>query len=217
MTTHIRLYLSSFRVGNRPDELLALLPEGRRTAVICNSIDCYDGEGRASGVKRELDELAGLGLEPVDVDLRDHFGDTAGLRERLEAFDLVWVRGGNAFILRRAMSYSGADEILTDLITNGVVAYGGYSAGVVVLAPHIRGAELVDDPDAVPAGYRPEVIWDGLGLLPYCVLPHFRSAHPESRAVDEVMERYLEEHVPFIALRDGQAIVWDGGAERVVS
>jgi dipeptidase E len=115
----MRLYLSSFRVGNRPDELLALLRGGRQAAVICNSIDVYDSDDRAAGVRRELDELAGLGLEPVDVDLRHHFGEQAGLRQRLESCDLIWVRGGNPFVLRRTMRYSGADEILTDPITNG--------------------------------------------------------------------------------------------------
>lgn len=209
----MRMYLSSFRLGNRPEEMIALLRGGRRAAAICNADDYKTPGDRVTGVQRELDDLAGLGLDPFEVDLRDHFGDPSGVRVRLEAYDLIWVRGGNPYILRRAMSYSGADKALTDLIATDAIVYAGYSAGVVILTANMRGIDLVDDPDDVPAGYQSEVLWDGLGLLPYNVVPHFRSAHPESLAVDKVAELYLATHTPFIALRDGEAIVRDGTDE----
>jgi len=47
-------------------------------------------------VQREPDDLAGLGLDPFEVDLRDHFGDPSAVRARLEAYGLIWVRGGNS-------------------------------------------------------------------------------------------------------------------------
>jgi hypothetical protein len=34
----MKLYLSSFRLGDHPERLVALLPPGGRVAVICNSI-----------------------------------------------------------------------------------------------------------------------------------------------------------------------------------
>jgi dipeptidase E len=97
------------------------------------------------------------------------------------------------------------------------VAYGGYSAGVDILQPHLHGIELVDDPDIVPVGYLPDIIWDCLGLLPYCVAPHYKSAHPESAGIDKTVDYYITHHVPFIALRDGEAIVINGPIEKIVA
>jgi dipeptidase E len=55
-----------------------------------------------------------------------------------------------------------------------------------------------------------------LGLIPYCVAPHYKSDHPESAAVDKTVEYYINNHIPFIALHDGQAIVIDGEEQTVV-
>jgi hypothetical protein len=53
----MRLYLSSFRIGSRPDELLALLRGGRRAALILNADDYKTPEDRAASLLRELEEL----------------------------------------------------------------------------------------------------------------------------------------------------------------
>ena len=73
--------------------------------------------------------------------------------------------------------------------------------------------EEVDDPNAIPEGYQSEIIWDGLNLLPYSVAPHYRSDHPESAAVDQMVQHLIDNHILFKALRDGQAIVVNGDLE----
>jgi dipeptidase E len=45
---------------------------------------------------------ASLGLEPVEIDLRRYIGKDSELRAVLSGFDLIYVRGGNTYILRRA-------------------------------------------------------------------------------------------------------------------
>ncbi|MFF5209060.1 Type 1 glutamine amidotransferase-like domain-containing protein [Streptosporangium sp. NPDC000396] len=87
--------------------------------------------------------------------------------------------------------------------------YAGYSAGCCVLAPSLRGLELVDDPGAVRELYGADPLWDGLGLLEYAIVPHYRSEHPESEAVELVAAHYRTENVRHRTLRDGQAIVID--------
>jgi len=101
---------------------------------------------------------------------------------------------------------------------------GGRRAAVIANAEDYRSdvdrAAGVDrelaDATTVPEGYQAPVIGDGLGTLPYCVLPHHRSDHPESPAIDQCLDYMVEHHLPFIALRDGQAIVRHGAHERVV-
>ncbi len=213
----MRLYLSSFRNGNKPEELLKLLGDGRRTALIFNAVDFKSDADRNEDLARETERLQSLGLDVTEVDLRKYFdNDQARLKENLSGFDLIWVRGGNVFVLRRAFAQSGADKIIPELLRNDVLAYGGYSAGVDILQPHLHGIELVDDPDIIPEGYKSDIIWECLGLLPYCVAPHYKSDHPESADVDKTVDYYIENHIPFIALRDGEAIVVDGKVQTVL-
>jgi len=215
----MRLFLSSYRIGNRPDELLRLLHGGRRTAVISNAIDLglSEPERLQASIVEEAARLASIGLHPEPFELREYFGDAAALREALISFDLVWVRGGNTFVLRRAMRLSGFDEIIAELLDRDELVYGGYSAGVCVLAPTLEGLETCDEPDPVPPGYPQEVIWEGLGVLPYAVVPHYRSDHPESAMMDDTVAYYTDHHIPFLALRDGEAIVVDEGGTRIVA
>jgi dipeptidase E len=53
-------------------------------------------------------------------------------------------------------------------------------------------------------------------VLPYAILPHFRSDHPESALIDKSLEHMVDHHMPFIALRDGQALVVDGDDQEIV-
>ena len=212
----MRLYLSSFRLGNQPDALLGLLGRGRRVAVVANADDSKDPTGRVASAQREQQDLRSLGLNSDELDLRQYFGRTEALARRLAEIDLLWVRGGNAFVLRRALRQSGADELLVELLAADALVYAGYSAGPAVLAPTLRGLHLVDDPHEIPDGYDRPVIWDGLGVLPYSFLPHYRSQHPESAAIETSVAYLIEHHLPFVALGDGEAIVRDGAGDRVV-
>lgn len=212
----MRLYLSSFGLGNRPGALLELLRSKPRTAVVLNAKDASSSEGRQASLQRELEALAELGLAPEELDLRDYFGRPGEMKEALRGFDLVWVRGGNTFVLRRALRQSGADSALIELLREDALVYGGFSAAVAVLTPSLRGLEIVDGPDVVPDGYAPKPIWEGLSVLPYAVAPHYRSDHPESEAVDRLVQHFIDHHIPFRALRDGQAILIDGDRETVL-
>lgn len=213
----MRMYLSSFRIGDHPERLVALLEPSARAAVVANACDAYPTEDRRQGVEREIAALSALGIEARELDLRAYFGQRHRLATELTRYQLVWVRGGNTFLLRRALAESGADAILTDLLARDAVVYGGYSAGVCVLAPSLRGLETVDEPGAVPATYGVPAIWDGLGLLDYAVVPHYRSpGHPETDACGRLAEQYRAAGVPYRTLRDGQAIVIDPRATEIV-
>ena len=179
----MRLYLSSFRLGDHPDHLVRLAGGGARVAVIANAIDGAPADVRVEGVRLELAALRGLGLVPHEVDLRDCSG--AAVRAAMADVDAVWVRGGNTFVLRVAMARSGADLALADAIARDHLVYAGYSAGGCVLAPDLRGLELVDPIDEV-ATVQPgaEVVWDGLAVLDRPFVPHWRSpGHPETERI----------------------------------
>lgn len=208
----MRLYLSSFRMGDHPEHLLALIgQDSRRAVVIGNAMDDAPADVRRAGVEQELAALAGVGLEAAELDLRDYVGQRQRLRRALAGAGLAWLRGGNTFMLRYALHHSGADAELRELLAEDALVYAGYSAGGCVLSPSLRGLELVDDPGAVTRTYGSEPVWDGLALLPEAFVPHYRSpGHPETAAIELVVTRYRAEGVPYRALRDGQALVVNG-------
>lgn len=214
----MRLYLSSSGLGNQPQALRSLVADGRRAAVIANALDGTDPSARAEGVASEVESLRRLGFDAHEVDLRQYFSSRHHLAQTLAPFHLLWIRGGNAFVLRRACQQSGFDTLLTQRLSEDTVAYGGTSAGICLLAPSLHGIELVDDPTEVPEGYKADIIWEGLGVLPYQVVPHYRSDPPEfAAAIDQVVHYYLEHHLLFKALRDGEVLLVQGNQEQVVS
>ncbi len=208
------MYLSSFRMGDHPDRLLALLgePGPAEIAVIANAMDGQPGNERAAGVEREVDALTALGLRPTEVDLRGFFDQPReAIETTLARFPAVWLRGGNVFMLRYALARSGADTVLTALLRQNALVYAGYSAGPCVLAPSLRGLDHCDDPSVVPETYGDPVVWDGLGILDYAVVPHVDSpGHPETEALSVVAANYRADGVPHRTLRDGQALVVNG-------
>lgn len=215
-TLGVRLYLSSFRLGDRSDLLVDLVRRagGPPTiAVVANACDVDIGipDGRRRAVEHELEALRELGLDPHDVDLRDYDAGSGALEHDLAGLGGLWVRGGNAFVLRHAMTTSGADRLIPRLVAADALVYAGYSAGPCVLAPSLHGLELCDVPGDVLATYGVEPRWDGLGVLDRPFVPHLDSpGHPETELVAAVAARYRREGVDFWALRDGQVLVVDG-------
>ena len=214
----MRLYLSSFRIGDHPEHLTALIGDDDRPAVvIANAMDDAPADVRRGGVELEVAALAGLGIDATELDLRDYFGRERRLRGDLAGVSLAWLRGGNVFMLRYALRRSGADTVLADLLAADALVCAGYSAGPCVLSPSLHGLELVDDAGAVRRSYGSDPVWDGLGLLKDAFVPHYQSpGHPETAAMNDVVARYRAEGVPYRALRDGQVLLVNGPDAAVI-
>jgi dipeptidase E len=211
----MRLYLSSFDLGDRPEELVALAGSARRAAIIVNALD-HRPEGRAIWLKQQTDKLVGLGFSVVELDLRSYFGAPDGLKRFLSDIDLVWINGGNAFILRRAMKQSGFDLLIKSAVARDEIVYAGFSAAAVITFDSLKGLELTDDPEDVPSGYDANIVWEGLGFVPFALAVHFRSDHPESASVDREIAFYEAGRIPYRTLRDGEVLVIHDRREKIV-
>lgn len=211
----MRLYLSSFDLGDRPEELVALTGLGRRAAIILNALD-HRGEQRAAWLKEQTDKLAALGFNVVEFDLRSYFGAPDRLKTFLSDIDIVWINGGNAFILRRAMKQSGFDMLIKSAVARDEMVYAGFSAAAVVAFDSLKGLEIIDDPQEVPAGYDANIVWDGLGFIPFALAVHFKSDHSESESVDREIAFYEASGIPYRTLRDGEALVIHDHREKIV-
>ena len=209
----MRLYLSSYRLGDRAGALLALLGASGHAAIVSNALDNLPQQAREARREEVYDparELASLGFSSAELDLRDFFGQKEALSKELIRYDLVWVIGGNAFTLRRAMQKSGFDTVISAMLDRDEIVYGGFSAGAVVAGPSLDGFEIMDDPGELPPGYVNEPVRDGLNLIDFAIIPHYRSPHPEAAAAERCARHFASSKRPFRALRDGEAIVWTG-------
>ncbi|MGW6694972.1 Type 1 glutamine amidotransferase-like domain-containing protein [Rhodococcus sp. NPDC054953] len=210
----MRLFLASYRFGADPDRLLRLTGGPGRVAVIANAADAW-GSARDSAVVSDLVPLRRLGFEPQELDLRRFVNAPDRLRDELSGYRTVWVRGGNTFVLRAQLARSGADTVLTDLLRADALVYAGYSAGACVLAPSLRGLDLVDDPAEVAAACGVPVVWEGLGLVDHAIVPHYRSpGYPaeESARIERIADGYRRDGVKHRTLTDDEVIVVGEGS-----
>lgn len=210
----MRLYLASTRSPEGFRDLVAMADRGRRAAVILNAADFIPAESREAYARTVYDPVALFrdeGFEAFDLDLRTFFGRPGDLAAELADVGLVWAVGGNSFLLRRAMRQSGFDALVGPLLLQDRLVYGGWSAGAVVAGPSLTGLDAMDRPDVLAEGYEPAVVWEGLGLVAPIIVPHYRSQHLESAAAENAVARLTALGEPFVALRDGEALVMDNG------
>ena len=75
---------------------------------------------------------------------------------------------------------------------------------------------MLDDPWEVPESYEESLVWAGLRLTSFTIVPHFRSNHPDSAASEKVVNYLKARRLPYRALSDGEVVVATGarGAER---
>lgn len=203
----MKLYLSSFKIGDDPTKLKNLLLENKKAVYISNAFDRYKNSENVQKHRTEdQKQLQEIGIVVEPLDLREYFGKKDQLKEMLKGVGLIWVSGGNVYDLRIAMKLSGFDEALKSLLDEDIV-YGGYSAAVCVLSPTLKGYHIVDSIEGNP--YEQAIIWDGLGLIDWQFAPHFNSDHSESDDINKEIAYYQEHGMKYKALRDGEVIIID--------
>ena len=208
----MRLYLSSQGLGGTPEELVSLLDGMGRIAVIANGAYLDDPAQQRRRVESELRDLRELGLQPAELDLRDYFGQKDRLRSELDGFDALWVLGGNVVVLRTAFRASGADDIVRDRLADDSLVYAGYSAGACLLGPAFPAWNEFS-PHDLP-GFPEQFVTSGMKVVPFTVAPHY-GPQPGAAGANSATDYFIDHHIPFVALRDGQAIVIEGDSIRV--
>lgn len=206
----MKLYLSSFKIGNEAKKLIEMTEKGnKKVAFVNNALDfATDIERRRKSDQMDILGLEKLGFSVDILDLKLYFIEQKSLEEKLDDYDVIWVRGGNTFVLAQAMKLSGLDRIIKSYYKSKKdIVYGGYSAGICILTPTLKGIHLVDDPHIKPYGEHYETVWAGLGVLNYSLAPHYQSDHPESNDIDKAIDYMIQNKIPFKALKDGEVLI----------
>lgn len=204
----MKLYLSSYRVPT-PNDLFALLPkppEQCRVAVIPNAKDYKLPEERWLKIDELVNDLGKLGFSCEVIDLRDYdAGDQ--IYNVLKDFDVLWLAGGNSFVLRAEMRRSGLDTIINKLLDEGKI-YCGESAGAIVAGLTLQGSELGDEPQLAD-----QIIWEGLGLTERIIAPHADS--PDFLEYINHMKKLYKDSDRVVYLNDNQALVTNGSEQHI--
>ena len=204
----MRFYLSSFKLGEHFDSLLTLYGSQRPLGYVANALDHLNGGAWIDEwVTADISQLTEIGFDVRPFDLRDYFAGDSEIGPAASALSGVWISGGNVFVLRQAMRLSGFDAFVIGDQSPNAFVYGGYSAACCVLSPSLAPYALVDDPSQRPYEQITETIWDGLGILDFAFMPHYKSQHSESELIDKEIDYCRENAMPYRAFRDGEVLI----------
>ena len=207
----MKLFLSSQAISEAQAPYLVKLvgkPAAQiKLALIENAADVERGSKTWLARNRALITSHGFDVELVD--LKDYRGKPDALRQKLAHKDVVWLGGGNTFYLRWLLRETGTDELITELVKQGVV-YGGGSAGAIVAGPTLKHFEAADEPHKAP-----ELLLAGLQLTNTVVVPH---ADNEKYApiVKVIAEKLQADGYQTALLTDAQALVVNGNNQEII-
>ena len=203
----MKLYLSSYRLGNKKEELKKWIEEhGNKICLIPNAKDFIDDNDlKKEKINKDVIELEELGFKVEVISLSDYFSNQEELYKKLKEFNAFYVIGGNVFTLRKSYYLSGFDKYLETLKNNDNYLYAGYSAGICVLGKTLHGLELCDNPNL--DNYNIDPIWTGLNFFDYTFLPHYKSNHKETELIDKVLSYCIENKINYKTLSDGDVII----------
>lgn len=160
-------------------------------------------------VDRDRDALRSAGVLFVELDINGKTKEE--LQHALKGFDVVIVEGGNTFYLLQKVRESGFDEIIKELIGQGVI-YVGSSAGAVLMCPTIEPVKYFDKPEDAPLLKN----YEGLNFVHFLILPHFDpNRHDEN--YDRAIEDCKKLDMPYKLLTNDQSILIEGDTWRIAS
>ena len=211
----MKLYLSSEGLGNKQYILEKQKNNNEnKILVIPNSKDYVDEETRKNKIEDKTKCLADMGFEIKILDLREYFNREQALINDIKKYRCFYVMGGNVFVLRQAMKLSGFDKYIKEISNKEGYLYIGYSAGCCVLSPTLKCLDLVDKP-INPYNNEP-VIYDGINLIDYVFVPHYKSNHKESEKIDEIVMKLEKNKIKYKTFYDGDVIIEDIRKEKIL-
>lgn len=196
----MRLFLSSDEFGDDPQKLVELVGRGGRVALCVNAADYRSRSERQERYDYEAKLLGEFGYEVQELDLRE-YASPQSVSQFLTDKKLVWTRGGNSFILNDLIHKSGFATVIKDLLNKDRIVYGGYSAGAIVAGITLRGTNHMDK-----VKLADRVLWDGMGLVNYAIIPHWQTKEWTGAGAKTKAE--LERlGIAYRVLRDGEVII----------
>lgn len=96
--------------------------------------------------------------------------------------------GGNVFVLRKTMKYSGFDIFLNKISFNPNYLYIYYSTGSYILSKNLKVLDIVDEPINF-YNDNDKISYEGIGLVDYVFIPHYKSNYHKVNLIEEVVKK----------------------------
>lgn len=162
---------------------------------------------------KSMDDLSQIGFNPIWYTLK--YKTKKLIQKELSDADIVWVGGGNTFYLLDMARKVGFLDVVTDLVQNKAVAYGGISAGTILMSNNIISAGWE------PYGDLNDVKLQNLSALGFI---NFTSVVHYNKEQNEIIDKYKTKDEIVYTIPDGGMIIVDGegielvgGAEKYTS
>jgi len=191
--------------------LKGLLGKSKNTitvGLIENAADVVT-EGPEGWLEEIRNSIIEYGFQLHLIDLRKFVNDEMSLSEIMKSVDIIWVGGGNMYYLRYLLQITKADKIIKKLVTSGKV-YCGWSAGGCVVGPTLLDGENMDD-----ISKAPELIYDGINLVDFVMIPHIDNEYFSNQA-KEWSKKLEGRKIKTVQLMDNQAIVVEDNSIRII-
>lgn len=202
----MKLYLSSYKLGNDVSYLKKWIKQNdNKILMISNAhdIEPFDEEEKEK-LKYNIKVLEQVGFKVELLDLRNYFEDNTKLLEDVKGYNAYFVRGGNAFVLRKAYELSGFDRFLINNKDNDNILYIGESAGCCVLGETLKGVDIEDEP--INVYNEDEVMYEGVGLIDFSPLPHYKSDFIDQKIIDDTIKYMKAHNIAYKTIKDGDVI-----------
>ncbi len=203
----MKLYLSSYKFGNKIYFLKKWIEKNdNRIILITSAKDAKkEDDVEKQKIKEDIELLEKIGFKVEVVSLKEYFNRKENLKKLLKDYHTFCVIGGNVFVLRQAMKLSGFDEYIKEISKKEGYLYIGYSAGSCVLSPTLKCLDLVDE--TINPYNNKTIIYEGLNLIDYVFIPHYKSNHEESKKIDDVIIELEKNKIKYKTLSDGDVII----------
>ena len=192
MKTLILASSGQFITANNIDHFLPKKITDSKIVYIITASKKVDDTGYIERHRQKMDEL---NFSYTEIDIAGKNEDE--LKKALDGHDIVMVEGGNTFYLLKAVRESGFDNVIKELINNGVV-YVGSSAGSYITCPSIVMATWSN------RGF------DRCGITEYSamnIVPFLIKAHYTPDMLKTLKEKANDLQYPMRVLNDDQAIL----------
>ena len=173
-------------------ELLKILPKNTKQIKVCMITTAHKYEKNIDFALQDISKLKSMGFEVTQIDLTGK--NETELENLLIDKDIIYVEGGNTFVLLDEVNKSGFAKVLDKLLDKGII-YLGVSAGSYIACPTI---DMCDSKENIP-GLK--------NLTALNLVPFLMSVHYNRPKYKKIRDGVLNSKYPVKILSDDQALL----------
>lgn len=175
----------------------------KKVAFIPNAKDKHTDK---SGLEKTRSFFRQKGFIVNNIDL-NHFKDKELYKELLK-YEIIFIAGGNCFVLLEKIKKSGFEKILNKLLDKGII-FIGESAGACIMGKSIEPLKLIDNPK-----FAELENYDGLGFIDFVFVPHYKD--PKYAQSIKQIEKVYGKKFDLKEFTDGEGIIIDNNKIRKI-